>query len=255
MNCVKLPQFAANLSMLFREYPFLERFGAAKAAGFDAVEVLFPYDDAPRLITRQLLAHDLVLVLINCPPPNYTGGARGFAGVPELQDRFRRDFRRTLRYADQLKPRHIHIMAGAATGDQAHRAFVENLQWAAATAPHQSLLIEPINQTDMPGYFLSDFDLAADIIKQVAAPNLGLQYDAYHAQMITGDAFAVWEKHHNLVRHIQIAGVPGRHEPLAGDIDYPTFFARLDAMGYDGFVSAEYNPKTGTEAGLNWMQG
>jgi len=248
-----VPKFCANLTLLFTELPFLERFAAAKAAGFNAVEVLFPYDEPPKLIARQLLAHDLTLALINCPPPNYTGGQRGFAAVPELAQRFRRDFARTLRYAQQLRPVHIHIMAGVAQGDMAQATFIENLKWAARQAPDQSLTIEPINQTDMPGYFLSDFQQASDILQAVAAPNVTLQYDAYHAQMITGDAADVWAKYGHLARHIQIGGFPGRHEPCDGDIDYSAFFARLDADGYADFVSGEYHPAGRTEDGLAWI--
>ena len=250
-----MPKFCANLTLLFTELPFLERFAAAKAAGFNAVEVLFPYDEPPKLIARQLLAHDLTLALINCPPPNYTGGQRGFAAVPELAQRFRRDFARTLRYAQQLRPVHIHIMAGVAQGDMAQATFIENLKWAAKQAPDQSLTIEPINQTDMPGYFLSDFQQASDILQAVAAPNVTLQYDAYHAQMITGDAAAVWAKYGHLARHIQVGGFPGRHEPSGGDIDYPAFFEQLDRGGYSGFVSGEYHPAGRTQDGLGWIAG
>ena len=248
-----MPKFCANLTLLFTELPFLERFAAAKAAGFDAVEVLFPYDEPPKLIARQLLAHDLTLALINCPPPNYTGGQRGFAAVPELAERFRRDFARTLRYAEQLNPVHIHIMAGDAQGKAAQATFIENLKWAAAQAPTQSLTIEPINQTDMPGYFLSDFQQASDTLHAVDASNLGLQYDAYHAQMITGDAMGIWQKYGHMARHIQVGGVPGRHEPIGGDIDYPALFSRLDADGYTGFVSGEYHPAGRTEDRLGWI--
>lgn len=247
-------KFAANLSMLFTEVPMLERFAAAKAAGFDAVEILFPYDEPPRLIIRQLLAHELTLVLINCPPPNYTGGSRGFAADPALKDRFRRDFQRTLRYAKELKPLHIHIMAGTGEGAEARATFVGNLIWASAQEPAQSLTIEPINRTDMPGYFLADFDEAAAILAKVNAPNLGLQYDAYHAQTITGDAMTVWENHGSKARHVQVGGVPGRHEPIRCDIDYPRLFARMVADGYTGFVSGEYHPAGRTEDGLEWIK-
>lgn len=249
-----MPRFAANLSMMFTEVPLLQRFAAAKQAGFDAVEILFPYDDAPKLIARELLAHDLDLVLINCPPPNYTGGERGLAAVPERKDRFRSDFKRCLKYAEQLKPKFIHIMAGAATGEQARQTFVENLKWAAETAPSQALTIEPINQISQPGYFLSDFDLAADILAEVGANNLGLQYDAYHAQIITGDAVGVWQRHKSLVRHVQVAAVKGRHEPDQSEIDYPALFRLFDQDGYQGHVSGEYKPRGLTVDGLAWIE-
>ncbi len=250
-----MPKFAANLTFLFKEYPFLERFQAAADAGFDAVEVLFPYDDAVTEVVRRLGRSGLPLALINTPPPNWTGGERGFAALPGGEDRFRRDFKRCLRYAQRLKPRHIHIMAGKAEGRVAHETFIANLAWAAEQAPGQSLTIEPLNQVDMPGYFLSDYELAAVVLAEVGAPNLGLQFDSYHAQLITGDAIAAWQSMAHLVRHIQVGGVPGRHEPGAGDVDHPRFFEMLDAAGYDGFVSGEYNPAGRTEDGLGWIGG
>ena len=250
-----MPRFAANLTLLFRELPFLDRFEAAAEAGFEGVEVLFPYDDAAGEITRRLSAFGLTLVLINAPPPNWAGGARGFAAVPGLSDRFRHDFKRARRFAAALGARHLHLMAGRAEGMVARKTFVDNLKWAADQAPDASLTIEPINPVDMEGYFLTDFDQAAEILDAVGAPNLGLQFDMYHAQMITGDGMAVWEAHGGRARHIQVGGVPGRGEPLKGEIDYPAFFARLDAEGYPGWVSGEYHPAAQTEAGLIWMRG
>ncbi len=250
-----MPKFAANLNFLFKELPFLERIQAAADAGFAGVEVLFPYDHAAREITSRLAAGGLKMALINTPPPNWAGGDRGFAAIPGGEERFRHDFTRALRFARVLGAEHLHVMAGRARGLVAHRTFVENLKWAAAQAPRQSLTIEPINPIDMEGYFLNDFNQAADIIEEVGAANLGLQFDAYHAQMITGDAARVWFEHGPRVRHIQIAGCPGRGEPVACEIDYPQFFAALDAQGYKGWVSAEYHPSgRSTEAGLGWMQ-
>lgn len=248
-----MPRFAANLTSLFTELPMMERFAAAAAAGFAGVEILFPYDIAVRDLSHAAIAAGLEIVLINNPPPNWAGGPRGWGAVPGVQDRFRRDFDRALRVSEMLRARHIHIMAGRSEGDEARAVFVENLTWATARAPHASLTIEPINQTDRPGYFLSDYDLAASIIAEVGAGNLGLQYDAYHAQIITGDAMGTLQAHFPLIRHVQIAGVPGRHEPSGGQIDFPALFAELDARGYHGWVSAEYNPATLTEAGLGWL--
>jgi len=249
-----MPRFAANLTFLFKELPFLERFEAAANAGFEGVEVLFPYDDAASEIIRHLKRSGLPLVLMNTPPPNWTGGERGFAAVPGGEERFRRDFKRAMRFAGQLKPQHIHIMAGKAEGPAARDTFIKNLAWAAAEAPKQSLTIEPINPVDMPGYFLSDFELAAVVLAEVNAPNLGLQFDAYHAQIITGNAARAWQTYQHLVRHVQVAGVPGRAEPEKGKIDYPAFFAAVDASDYTGFVSGEYNPSGRTEAGLAWIK-
>ncbi|MBS0563536.1 MAG: TIM barrel protein [Proteobacteria bacterium] len=248
-----MPRFAANLTMLFPELPFMDRFGAAKDAGFDGVEVLFPYDESAQAMRDQLAIHGLTFVLQNTPPPNWAGGDRGFAAIPGREERFRRDFDRGLRFAEVLKPLHLHVMAGITDHPEARATFVANLRWAAARAPKRRLTIEPINPHDMPGYFLADFDLAAAILDEVAAPNVALQFDAYHAHRITGDLMAAWAAHGRRAAHVQIAGFPGRHEPAGGDIDYPSFFARLDADGYRGWVSAEYRPRGTTAEGLDWL--
>lgn len=248
-----MPRFCANISFLWKDLDLPARVHAAQTAEFEAVEILFPYDTPAPELRRALEATGLPLALINCPPPNYTGGNRGFAAVPADRDRFRTDFRRALRYAQSLKAQHLHIMSGVAEGPDAHACLIDNLTWACDHAPEQSLTIEPINPIDMPGYFLNDFDLAADIICAVDAPNLGLQFDAYHAHRITGDVMATWAKHRDLVRHVQFADHPGRHEPGTGEIDLTAFFAALDADGYDGWASAEYAPAGDTDAGLSWM--
>jgi hydroxypyruvate isomerase len=250
-----MPKFAANISFLWKDLSVPNRIVAAAAAGFGAVEILFPYDTPAPEIRDALARTGLPLALINCPPPNYTGGARGFAAVPESRDRFRSDFRRALRQAQVLKAEHLHIMAGVAEGSEAEAVYIENLAWACAEAPEQSLTIEPINPHDMPGYFLNDFDLAARVIGAVGADNLGLQFDAYHAHRITGDVAGTWDRHRALVRHVQVADHPGRHEPGSGEIDLAGFFARLDADGYAGWVSAEYTPAGDVDAGLGWLQG
>ncbi|WP_370285710.1 hydroxypyruvate isomerase family protein [Pseudooceanicola nanhaiensis] len=246
-------KFVANISFLFKDLTIPERIHAATANGFHGVELLFPYDDPVPPIQQALSATGLPMVLINAPPPNYAGGTRGFAAIPGAEERFRYDLRRTLRYARSLHTRFVHVMAGAGSGDDARAAFVSNLRYAAAEAPDRTFTIEPINQDDMPGYFLSDFDLAAEILDEVGAHNVALQFDVYHAQKITGDAMAVWSRHGHRARHIQIAGLPDRHEPVAGVVDYPAFFRHLESIGYNGYVSAEYHPANGTEAGLGWM--
>lgn len=245
--------FAANLTLLFPELPFLDRFEAAAEAGFDAVEVLFPYDDPVPDIRARLAASGLPLILMNCPPPNYTGGPRGMAAVPGAEDRFRHDFTRVLRYAAELRPRFIHVMAGAAEGAAAKDTFIANLAWAAAQAPAQRLTVEPLNLRDNPGYFLADYDLAAEVIDAVGAPNLGLQYDAFHAQMLTGDAMAVWRAQGHCAVHVQVSDTPDRAEPWAGGVDFDTLFAAIRDDGYSGVISAEYLPKGGTRAGLGWL--
>ncbi len=249
-----MPRFAANLTFLFKELPFLDRFAAAREAGFDAVEILFPYDDPVGEIVARLRDNGLTLVLINTPPPNWAGGDRGFAAVPGAEERFRHDFDRCLRYADRLDPMHIHVMAGKAHGLVAEDTFLRNLDWAANRAPERSLTVEPINGIDMPGYFLNDFNQSARLLARLDAPNLGLQFDCYHAQIITGDAMDAWQQHGHLARHIQVAGVPGRHEPSGGEIDYPAFFRDLDRDPYQGFVSGEYHPRKSTAEGLGWTR-
>lgn len=244
-----MPRFCANLSTLFLERPFLERFAAARAAGFEAVEILFPYDVPVPEILERLDATGLPLALINCPPPNYAGGPRGFAAVPGGEERFRHDFRRAARYAAALGVEHLHVMAGVAEGEAARAAFVANLAWAAAAAPKQSLTIEPINRGDMPGYFLADYGLALAVLDEVGAANLRLQFDAHHARIITGDAHRAWEAVGARVAHVQVAGA-GRHEP-----DDPALLERMNRDGYRGWVSGEYHPHGATEAGLGWMRG
>ena len=250
-----MPKFCANLTWLFTELPFPERIAAAKEAGFDGVEVLFPYDVNAQDIVNELVRHQVAMVLINCPPPNYTGGPQGFAAVPGLEDRFRKDFRRALRYAKTLGAQHLHIMAGVAEGPAAKETFLNNLRWAAAEAPKQSLTIEPINNDTMPGYFLNDFDLGREIVTTVNAPNLRLQFDAFHAAKITGDVAGTWDAMRDITAHIQVAQLPDRGEPDRGEIDYPAFFDLLDRQGYAGWVSGEYKPRKTTDVGLDWILG
>lgn len=248
-----MPKFAANLTMMFTEAPLLDRFSAARRAGFDAVEVLFPYEHGAPVIEDRLVGNDLTLVLINGPPPNYTDRPRGFAAVPGGRALFQKDFVRAVRYAKALRATHLHLMAGVAEGAEAKDTMIKNLRWAAAEAPGQSLTIEPINPVTMPGYFLNDFDLAMEILEAVNAPNLHLQFDAFHAHMITGDVVGTWAKVRNRVAHIQVAGPPDRHEPVKGVVDFSKFFKLLDDDGYDGWVSGEYHPAKRTEDGLKWM--
>ena len=249
-----MPKFCANLTWLFTELPFLERFAAAKEAGFDAVEVLFPYDVNAQAIVNELGRHELQMALINCPPPNYTGGPQGFAAVPGLEERFKTDFGRALRYAQTLGAKHLHIMAGVAEGAAAKETFLSNLRWAAAEAPAQSLTIEPINTETMPGYFLDDFDLGREIVTAIDASNLRLQFDTFHAAKITGDVLGTWKAMRDITAHVQVAQIPDRGEPDRGEIDYPAFFADLDARGYAGWVAGEYKPRNATTDSLAWIR-
>ncbi|WP_342068771.1 hydroxypyruvate isomerase family protein [Yoonia algicola] len=250
-----MPKFCANLTWLFNELDFLDRFEAAKEAGFDAVEVLFPYDVNAQDIVDALGRYELRMALMNCPPPNYTGGPQGYAAVPGLDERFKKDFGRAIRYAETLGATHLHIMSGVAEGTEAKETFINNLRWAAAEAPAQSLTIEPINNETMPGYFLNDFDLGREIVEAIDAPNLRLQFDTFHAAKITGDVMGTWDAMRDITAHVQVAQMSGRGEPDQGQIDFPAFFALLDAQGYAGWVSGEYKPRATTTEGLGWLAG
>ncbi|EAR51423.1 hypothetical protein OG2516_16921 [Oceanicola granulosus HTCC2516] len=208
-------------------------------------------------MARELRRHKLTLALINCPPPNYTDpdAPRGFAAVPGHAERFRSDFRRSLRYARTLGAERVHVMAGVAEGPEAGAVFADNLAWACAEAPEQLLTIEPLNGHDVPGYFLDDYDLALSVLDDVAAPNLSLQFDTYHAARLTGNVVALWEAVGPRVGHVQVGDHPGRHEPGSGEIDFGTFFAQLRRDGYAGWVSGEYVPAGRTAAGLGWRRG
>ena len=250
-----MPRFAANLSLLFAELPCLDRFKAAANAGFTAVEILFPYDLAAKETRRALMTNGLELVLINAPPPNYTGGQPGYAAVPGGEGRFQSDIRRVLRYAEALKSSLIHVMAGYASGPDAQGCFVRNLQWAADFAPHQEFTIEPLNPVSQPDYFLNDYSTAAEMLDRIDRPNVGLQYDSFHANMIHGDARAVWDRFRDRIVHVQIGSAPDRSEPGRDNTDFPALFAAMDDSGYAGWVSAEYSPSTPrTETSLHWMR-
>lgn len=248
-------KFAANLTFLWAELPYLDRFSAAADAGFEAVEVLVPYGVAAKETRRALTINGLEMVLLNAPPPNYTGGQRGFAADPALVERFRRDIVRTYRYAEALGASLVHVMSGEGDGPEAKRTFTDNLAWAAACAPKGvTLSVEPLNRTAMPGYFMCDYALAAEVLEAVNAPNVTLQYDSYHAQVIHGDAVEVFERYAPLVGHIQIGDTPKRGAPGTGDIDFRRLFAAIEAHGYDGWISGEYHCDGRTEDTLNWTQ-
>ena len=250
-----MPRFAANLTHLWAELPYLDRFDAAAEAGFQAVEVLFPYDVPAPDTQKALWRNGLQLVLLNAPGPNYTGGARGFAATIDGQARFDYDMRRAVRYAQALGASVIHVMSGDGEGAVARTTLIDNLKRATETLPQGiCLTLEPLNPKAMPGYFMSSYDLAADVIEAVGAPNLGLQFDSYHAHEITGDAVGTFNAMSPLIHHIQIGDAPGRTPPGTGQVDFPALFAAIDASDYAGWVSAEYTPSGRTENGLDWMR-
>lgn len=246
---------AANLTLLWQELPYLDRFDAAADAGFKYVEVLFPYDLPAKDTQRALAANGLELILINAPPPNYTGGERGFAAVPGGEGRFDYDMRRAFRYAQALGARMIHVMAGEAEGGKARQTMVSNLKRAADAAPEGvSLMLEPLCPQAMPGYFLNDYALAAGMLEEIDRPNVALQFDSFHSQMIHGDAVETFETYQDIIRHVQLGDAPGRGAPGSGSVKFSALFSRLKAAGYDGFVSGEYNPGRPTGETLGWMK-
>jgi 2-dehydrotetronate isomerase len=246
-----MPRFAANLTMLFTEVPPLDRAGLAEQAGFDGVEILFPYDIPARNWVASLSG--MPVALINAPPGDWAAGDRGHAAMPGMEAVFRDGFLRAVDMATQLGAEHIHVMAGVTRGPEAEQTYVANLDWAARQAPGIGLCIEPLNADDMPGYFLNDFDQAHRILTDLANPQIGLQFDVWHAARIHGDARAVWEAHRDVVTHVQIAGFPSRNEPGGGGFDLTALFRELDQTGYPGWVGAEYRPARATVHGLGWL--
>lgn len=253
-----MPRFAANLSTMFPELGFLDRFAAARAHGFDAVEFLFPYAFGPGQVADRLAASGLQLVLHNLPPGDWAAGDRGMACDPARTGEFRDSVALALEYACALGVRQLHCLAGklpaGVSPEQARQAYVANLKFAAAelAARGMRLLIEPINTYDMPGYFLTGSAQAAAIIRECGAPNLFLQYDIYHMQRMEGELAATIAALLPLIGHIQVADNPGRHEPGTGEINYAFLFAQLDRLGYQGWVGCEYVPAGDTGAGLAW---
>ena len=256
-----MPRFAANLTMMFNELPFPERFAAAGRAGFKAVEFLFPYEHAPAEVAAWLKAHGLVNALFNLPPGDWAAGERGVASLPGREAEFRAGVATAMEYAKALGTPSLHAMAGLlpeGADRAAHRAvYLDNLRYAArALAAHGiTLLIEPINTRDMPGYFLSTQAEAHAIRAELGEPNLKVQMDFYHAQIMEGDLATTLRKYHPHVGHLQIASVPDRHEPDEGEANYPYLFRLIDELGYAGWVGCEYRPRGRTEDGLGWLVG
>jgi 2-dehydrotetronate isomerase len=253
-----MPRFAANLSMMFTEVPFLDRFDAAAKAGFTAVEFLFPYDYPAEEVGRRLRAAGLTQALFNLPPGNWEAGEKGFAALPDRFDDLQQSLRTALPYAEATGVKRLHLMAGIANRNdsRAVEAFYKSVAWAAEFfTPHDlDVVIEPINPRNVPGYFLNDFRFAADLIDELKIPNLKLQFDIYHCQIIHGDVTIRLREMMPIIGHIQIASVPSRNEPDGEELNYPFLFEELDRLGYKGFVGCEYNPRGKTTDGLGWFK-
>jgi hydroxypyruvate isomerase len=255
-----MPRFSANLSMLFTEHDFLDRFDAAARAGFKGVEYIGPYDHPPEVVAARLKKNGLAQVLFNLPPGDWGKGERGIAILPDRIDEFRRGVDTAIAYAKALGCGQVNCLAGIAPEGFSHAeledVFVHNLVFAAAKLEEAGirLLIEPINTRDIPGFFLTTSRLALGIIDRVGSQNLWMQYDIYHMQIMEGDLARTIEANLGRIAHIQLADNPGRHEPGTGEINYPFLFEHLDRIGYAGWIGAEYKPKDGTEAGLGWMK-
>lgn len=255
-----MPRFAANLTMLFGEVAFLDRFAAAATAGFAGVEYLFPYDYEPTVLRELLQQHRLTQVLHNLPAGNWSAGERGIACLPDRVDEFAAGVDRAIQYATTLGCRQVNCLAGIAPPDSdpvlVRTTFIENLRLAArrlGTAGIR-LLIEPINTRDIPGFFLTRTAQAVEIIRAVQSENLFVQYDAYHMQIMEGDLSTTLERQLPLIAHIQVADPPGRHEPGTGEVNFEYLFALIDRIGYTGWIGCEYKPAGRTEEGLAWVR-
>jgi len=258
-----MPRFSANLSFLFTEVPFLERFGEAARAGFRAVEFGFAYETPVSGIAARLAEHGLACVLINAPPGDLGAGERGIASLPGREREFAASIDTALRYADALDCPRIHVLSGVVPpdADEGQRALrrstlVRNLRAACTTADARgvTLLVEALNPHDVPGYFFSTQADAHAIRDDVGAANLKVQMDLYHAEIVEGDSASKLERWLPHIGHIQIAGVPGRHEPDVGTLDYLSLLRRVDELGYDGWVGCEYRPLRDTASGLAWRE-
>ncbi|MDI5921208.1 hydroxypyruvate isomerase [Halomonas sp. LR5S13] len=254
-----MPKFAANLSMLFTEEAFLDRFAAAAGAGFRGVEYLFPYEFEAAAIKQRLDDHGLTQVLFNLPAGDWGAGERGIACHPDRVEEFRSGVDEAIEYARVLGNTQVNCLAGippqGVSEADAHRTLVDNLRFAAEKLEAAGILLlaEPINTRDIPGFFLNRTEQALALFDEVGSDNLKLQYDIYHMQVMEGDLAPTIEKHLDRIAHVQIADNPGRHEPGTGEIHYPFLFAHLDRLGYQGWVGAEYKPRAGTQEGLGWL--
>ncbi len=252
-----MPRFAANLTLMFNEYEFLDRFEAAADAGFEAVEFLFPYDHPPEAVAARLHRHKLTQALFNMPPGDWAAGDRGMAAIAERTEELRGTFAKALPYIQATDVKQVHLMAGKVPRSAgSDRTFKDNVRWyAEQLAVHGvTLVLEPLNTRDNPGYYLVDFDHVGEMIRELAIPNLKLQFDIYHCQILHGDVTMRLRSAMPTVGHVQIASVPSRHEPDGEELNFPFLFDELDRLGYDGFVGCEYRPRGVTADGLGWFQ-
>lgn len=255
-----MPKLAANLSMMFNEVPFLDRFAAAAKAGFQAVEFLFPYEYPAGEIAKRLADNGLTLALFNMAAGDWAGGERGLASLPGREQAFRASVAQALDYAAALGAKQVHVMAGIPPAGTPHTTaaavYASNLAWAAERAHPAGvrLAIEPINHRDMPGFHLNTMQQAADVIAALGPARIGLQFDVYHCQITEGDVTKRMERFMPIITHVQIADVPERHEPGTGELGWPFIFRRLDELGYRGWVGCEYRPAGETVAGLLWRK-
>jgi hydroxypyruvate isomerase len=253
-----MPRLAANLSMMFNEVPFLERFAAARKAGFEGVEFLFPYEYPAAELRSRMVGEGLTQVLFNMPPGDWANGERGLASLPGRQSEFKEGVKRALDYAATMECRRVHCMAGIVPHGVPHATaaaiYAANLSWAAEQARPEGvkLMIEPINHRDMPGYFLNTQAQGAAIVEAIGKDRLGLQFDVYHVQITEGDITKRMEQFMPVIDHMQIADVPARNEPGTGEIGWEYVLRRIDELGYLGWVGCEYRPAGDTVAGLGW---
>ena len=255
-----MPKFSANLSFLYQDLPFLERFAAAARDGFGALEYLGPYTEPKEKVADALAASGLAQALFNVPSGDWAGGERGIACLPDRVDEFRQGVALALDYAEALKCRQVNVISGLVPAGAdivvLEDTLVDNLKYAAERCADAGvkLLIEPINLRDIAGFFLSTTDHAERILERVGSDNLYIQYDFYHMQIMQGDLIPTFARLKDRIAHVQVADNPGRGEPGTGEINYGFIFAELDRLGYDGWVGCEYKPRAGTSEGLGWMK-
>jgi 2-dehydrotetronate isomerase len=252
-----MPKFAANLSWLYQELPFLDRFEAAAKSGFEGVEFLFPYQLSPAEISGRLRATGLTGVLFNLPPGHFDKGDRGIAALPGREREFRDSVQQALEYANILEVPRLHVMAGISKGiepEKARATFLANLEYALSQTASLDLLIEPINSRDFPGYYLTTIEQAAAILDALKHPRLKIQLDWYHTQIMGGDLSRRTERFLADIGHIQVAGVPDRSEPDRGEVNFSYLYKLVDKLGYGGWIGCEYRPAGRTEEGLEWVK-